>query len=151
MRGDVTPGSPAPSPSPEVLARERGWAQGRRHGPSLFPPIPTPVRATQPGPGGVSFGTALVGTWEPDGEPRGDVTAVQLLSDAAGAFTGMVTIDGFPEVSADGQSFFDDNSRSIVTVRDASGPIINQILPTGSPAGPGVPALRMGGGLPGFP
>ena len=34
-----------------------------------------------------------------------------------GRILGSVTIDGYPEVSADGQSFIDDNSRVMVTPR----------------------------------
>lgn len=107
--------------------------------------------ATQRGPTGVNFGSAVMGTWAPDGDRRGHFTAVQLFSDAAGAFNGSLTIDGYPEVSADGASFLDDGSRAMLTFRDATGAITNQIMPNGSPAGPGVQAVRMGVGTPGFP
>jgi hypothetical protein len=106
---------------------------------------------TQRGPRGVAFGSAYVGTWEPDGERRGHFTAVQSLSDASGAFLGTVTVDGYPEVSEDGQRFVDDNSKVMVTMRDAAGAIVNQVMPTGEPAGRPVTAIRMGPGLPGFP
>ncbi|MFT4040749.1 MAG: hypothetical protein QM692_21390 [Thermomicrobiales bacterium] len=106
---------------------------------------------TQRGPGGVEFASAYLGAWEPDSDQRGHFTAVQLISDAEGAFTGSITVDGYPDVNADGQSFFDDGSRSMVTMRDASGAIVNQIMPNGSPAGPGVHGVRMGVGNPGFP
>ena len=71
-------------------------------------------------------------------------------TDAEGRFTGSLTIDGYPEVSDDGQSFLDDGSRAMLTFRDASGAVVNQIMPNGSPAGPGVQAVRMGVGLPGL-
>jgi hypothetical protein len=38
-----------------------------------------------------------------------------------------------------------------VTMRDAAGAIVNQIAPTGQPAGRPVTAVRMGVGAPGFP
>lgn len=106
--------------------------------------------ATQRGPAGVDFGSAVMGTWAPDGDRRGHFTAVQLMSDAEGRFTGSLTIDGYPEVSDDGQSFLDDGSRAMLTFRDASGAVVNQIMPNGSPAGPGVQAVRMGVGIPGL-
>ena len=105
---------------------------------------------TQRGPAGAEFGSAVMGTWEPDGDQRGHFTAVQLFSDAEGKLTGTMTVDGYPEVSADGASFLDDGSRAMLTFRDASGAITNQIMPNGSPAGPGVQAVRMGVGIPGF-
>ncbi|MFT4039351.1 MAG: alpha/beta hydrolase, partial [Thermomicrobiales bacterium] len=107
--------------------------------------------ATQRGPQGVVFGSPVMGMWEPDGDRTGHFTVVQLLSDAAGAFTGTITIDGWLEVGADDQSLLDDGSRTSVTFRDASNLIVNQILPNGAPAGPGVQAARMGVGMPGFP
>jgi hypothetical protein len=107
--------------------------------------------ATQRGPGGPVFQSSLVGVWEPDGERRGHFTATQSLSDAEGAFLGTVTVDGYPEVSEDGRTFTDDGSQVMVTMRDASGAIVNQIAPTGAPASRPVTAVRMGVGAPGFP
>jgi hypothetical protein len=107
--------------------------------------------ATQRGPRGPVFQSAYVGVWEPDGERRGHFTAVQSLSDGEGTFLGTVTVDGFPEVSEDGQTFVDDGSQVTVTMRDAAGAIVNQIAPTGQPAGRPVTAMRMGVGAPGFP
>jgi len=100
---------------------------------------------------GVVFNSAAVGTWEPDSDRRGHFTAVQVLSDSAGTFLGTTTIDGYPEVSEDGQTFVDDGSKVIVTIRDATGAIVNQIMPTGQPAGRPVTGMRMGVGVPGFP
>ena len=107
--------------------------------------------ATQRGPGGPVFQSSYVGVWEPDGERRGHFTATQSLSDAEGAFLGTVTVDGYPEVGEDGQTFIDDGSRVVVTMRDASGAVVNQIAPTGQPAGRPVTAVRMAVGAPGFP
>lgn len=107
--------------------------------------------AAQVGPQGVAFNAPVMGVWEADSDRRGHFTAVQLLSDANGTFLGSVTIDGYPEVSEDGQSFIDDNSRVMVTIRDAAGAIVDQIMPTGEAVGRPVTAVRMGVGAPGFP
>jgi hypothetical protein len=122
--------------------------------PSLFAADGTvlllfPVTAR--GPQGTVFQSAYVGTWEPDSDRRGHFTATQTLSTADGAFLGTVTVDGYPEVSEDGQTFIDDGSRVMVTMRDASGAIIDQIMPTGKPEGRPVSGVRMGAGQPGFP
>ena len=108
----------------------------------VFPP-------TQAGPQGVQFNSAYVGTWEADDERRGHFTAVQLLSGADGAFLGSITVDGYPEVGADGQTFVDDGSRVTVTIRDSAGAVV-QVVPPGTGGRP-VTAVRMGVGSPGFP
>jgi hypothetical protein len=82
------------------------------------------VPATQMGPQGVEFVGPQVGTWEPTGPRSVHFTGVQWHSDANGAFTGSVTIDGYPEVSEDGQTFRDDQSQVMVTIRDAAGTIV---------------------------
>jgi hypothetical protein len=107
--------------------------------------------ATQRGPGGPVFQSSCVGVWAPDSDRRGHFTAVQSLSDADGVFLGTVTVDGYPEVSEDGQSFIDDNSRVTITMRDAAGTIVNQIVPTGQAQGRPVTGVRMAVGAPGFP
>ena len=71
-----------------------------------------------------------------------------MLFDAAGAFLGT---DGYPEASVDGQTLVDDGSKVMVTIRDATGAIVDQILPTGQPAGRPVTGVCMGVGAPGFP
>lgn len=122
--------------------------------PSLFGVDGTVVLlfpVTQRGPQGPVFNSAYGGTWEPDGERRAHFTAVQVLSDAAGAFLGTVTVDGYPEASEDGQTFVDDGTRVMVTIRDATGSVVDQIMPTGQPAGRPVTGVRMGVGSPGFP
>ncbi len=103
---------------------------------------------TQVGPQGVVFNTAYVGTWQADSERRGHFTAVQVLSDANGTFLGTTTVDGYPEVSEDGQTFIDDGSRVLVTIRDPSGAIVQQFPGAGSRP---VTGTRMGVGSPGFP
>ena len=89
-----------------------------------------------------------MGTWEADSDRRGHFTATQLLSDASGAFLGSVTVDGYPEVSEDGQTFVDDGSKVMVTIRDATGAVVQQIPGAGAPP---VTGIRMAPGAPGFP
>ena len=107
----------------------------------VFPP-------TQVGMQGVEFVSPYLGTWEADSDRRGHFTATQLLSDASGAFLGSVTVDGYPEVSEDGQTFVDDGSKVMVTIRDATGAVVQQIPGAGAPP---VTGIRMTPGAPGFP
>ena len=107
----------------------------------IFPP-------TQVGPQGLQHVSDYVGTWEADGERRGHFTAVQALSAPDGAFVGTITVDGYPVVSEDGQTFIDDGSLVMVTIRDARGAIVDRF--PGAGARP-VTAIRMGPGSPGFP
>jgi hypothetical protein len=103
---------------------------------------------TDLGPQGPFFQTGFTGTWEPDGPQRGHFTGVQLLSDANGTFTGSVTVDGYPVVSEDGQTFIDDGSKVVVTIRDPSGAVVASFPGAG---GRPVTAIRMSPGNPGFP
>ena len=96
----------------------------------IFPP-------TQVGPQGVVFNAASSGPGKPTTSGAVHFTAVQVLSDATGTFLGTVTIDGYPEVSEDGQTFIDDGSRVTVTIRDAAGAIVDQIPRHQRPAGDG--------------
>ena len=93
---------------------------------------------------GVEFVSPYLGTWEADSDRRGHFTATQLLSDASGAFLGSVTVDGYPEVSEDGQTFVDDGSKVMVTIRDATGTIVQQMLPTRVVTGGGPTPARRG-------
>ena len=122
------------------------------HIPSIYTAdgqVVTAWPVTQVGAQGVAFASSVVGTWEADGERRGHFTAVQVLSDANGAFTGTVTIDGHPEVSEDGRTFTDDWSETKLTVRDPTGNLVMVVGGDGS--FPPVTATRMGVGSPGFP
>jgi hypothetical protein len=103
---------------------------------------------TQAGPGGVQYASPYVGTWEADGERRGHFTVVQALSDAEGTYMGSITVDGYPVVSEDGQTFIDDGSKVMVTIRDGSGALVQQFPGAGSRP---ITAIRMGPGMPGFP
>jgi hypothetical protein len=73
------------------------------------------------GPNGVVLQTALVGIWEAYDDRRGHFTATQTLCDLNGAVVGMVTVDGYPLVSEDGQTFEDDGEMVQVTIRDPNG------------------------------
>lgn len=106
------------------------------------------VQATQVSPWGVTFVSAQPGTWEPVSERGIHFTGVQLHSDATGTFVGSVTIDGYPVVSEDGQTLFDDQSQGTVTIRDATGAIMQEISTAGARP---VTGIRMGVGAPGFP
>ena len=106
----------------------------------------TALTPTQAGPDGVSYPSTQVGTWESTGENGTHLTAVQLLSDANGAFTGSVTVDSYQTVSDDGQSFVSGEGASI-TVRDAANAIVMVIEPEAGAA----TGLRMSPGNPGFP
>lgn len=100
---------------------------------------------TQAGPQGVQFNSANVGMWEPFDARTGHFTAVQVLSDADGAFLGTVTVDGYPVVSEDGQTFIDDGSLAMATIRDPTGEIVETVSGVGSRP---VTAIRMGVGAP---
>jgi hypothetical protein len=98
---------------------------------------------TQAGPDGVAFVSTQVGSWEPVGERGVHFTGVQLHSDVNGVVTGTVTIDAFPVVSEDGQTFLDDDSRSGPIIRDATGTVVADLRGSGPPA----TAVRMGVGI----
>jgi hypothetical protein len=102
--------------------------------------------ATQASPLGVTFVGPQVGTWEPTGPRSVHFTGVQWHSDATGTLVATVTIDGYPNVSADGQTLLDDNPESGPTIRDAAGTILDVLR-----GGPPVTGVRMGVGSPGFP
>ena len=107
------------------------------------------VPTAQAGPQGVTFTGAQAGTWEPTG-PRGiHFTGVQLLTDAAGAFVGSVTVDGHPRVSDGGQTIVDDAPETTITVRDAAHNVVEVVTPY--PGGVPTTGVRMGVGAPGFP
>ena len=123
-----TPGGPAMA----VFSADGTVVQG----------IPT----TQSGPGGLTYVSAEVGTWEPTGDHTNHFTAVELLSDANGVFTGTVTIDAYQRVSDDGQTFVSTEGTS-VTIRDAAGNVVMVDSNNDHPA----MGTRMSVGSPGLP
>lgn len=103
---------------------------------------------SQLGPKGVQFNSAYMGTWEPHDEQTGHFTATNMLSNAKGTYLGTVTIDGFPHVNDDGQTFIDDGSLVTVTIRNPAGAIVDAFPGAGRRP---VTAVRLGGGEHGFP
>jgi hypothetical protein len=107
----------------------------------VFPPIAV-------GQNGIEYSSSYMGTWEPYDEQRGHFNVVRTVSDPSGNFVSSTTIDGYPLVNEDGTSFIDDGSLVTVTIRDASGAILQQI--PGSGRRP-VTGIRMSPRNPGFP
>ncbi len=102
---------------------------------------------------GVVLLSPAIGVWEPTGERSVHATLVDVHSDTDGTYLGTLTLDVYPEVSADGQTFTDDGTRVHVTVRDASNAIVME-AGGGNGADPimtPVHATRMHVGNPGFP
>jgi len=102
---------------------------------------------------GVVLGSPVIGVWEPTGERSIHVTWVQVLSDGNGAYLGTFTLDGYPQVSADGQSWDDEGTQVHFTIRDASNAVTMEAGGGNGaePATPPVHAIRMQVGNPGFP
>jgi hypothetical protein len=98
--------------------------------------------------GAITFLSPQNGTWEPDSAQGIHFTSVQNVHDATGAFTGTVTVDGYPIASEDGESFYDDGKRVRVTIRDAAGNVTVVLGEDGSL--PPVFGNRMRPGAPGF-
>jgi hypothetical protein len=92
------------------------------------------------------FHSGWVGSWEPTGERSIQFTAVQVLSDANGAYLGTATVHGHPMVSEDGQTFVDADPASTITIRDPAGNVVT-VLSGGAP----VTATRIGVASDGFP
>jgi hypothetical protein len=105
----------------------------------------TALTPTAAGPQGVSYPSTQVGTWESTGERGTHLTAVQLVSDAEGAFIGSVTVDAYQTVSEDGLSWESGEGTS-VTIRDGAGSILDVIT-----EGPPAKGIRMSPGNAGFP
>lgn len=98
---------------------------------------------------GVDFISPTLGVWEPYDEQTGHFTVVQSVTDIDGNVRSVVTIDGHPQVSDDGETFVDDGSLVTVTVRDAAGGVL-AVVPPATPSR-SVTAVRMAVGLSGFP
>ena len=135
----MNPGDP-PSPSPMIFSADGTFSA------TGVPSYVDPQR-------GVVFGSQAMGVWEPTGERSLHVTWVQVLSDGNGTYLGTFTLDGYPEVSADGQSWDDPGTQVHFTIRDASNAIVMEVGGGNGaePATPPVHAIRMQVGNPGFP
>src|SRR3954453_5778547 len=82
---------------------------------------------------GVVYASDLVGTWEPTGPRSIHLTSISLESDANANFTGTSTLDAYPEVSADGQTWTDDGTQVKVTIRDATNAVVKVLGGGGDP------------------
>ena len=95
----------------------------------------------------VVFNTPGIGTWEPVDARKIHFTVVAVLSDAHGAYLGTATLQGYPAVSADGQTFTDVAPLGRITVRDAA----NRVVADQTDLAVGVTATRMTPGSVVFP
>ncbi len=77
------------------------------------------------GPDGPILQSACVGIWEAHDARRGHFNASQSMCDFDGNVVNVVTVDGYPLVSGDGESFEDDGELVIVTIRDATGVVVD--------------------------
>jgi hypothetical protein len=104
------------------------------------------------GPMGPAYYSAGIGVWESTGPRSGHFTSVQAITDANGVSLGTLTIDGYLDVSEDGQRFVDDDTKTTLTYRDATGAVIATITPFSSGTNvPPVTGTRMAVGAPGIP
>jgi hypothetical protein len=102
---------------------------------------------------GVVYASDLIGTWEPTGPRSIHLTGISMESDENAAFTGTFTLDGYPEVSEDGQTWADDGTQVKATLRDATNAVVAVIGGGGDqpPITPPVIATRMSPGPLVFP
>jgi hypothetical protein len=98
--------------------------------------------------GAISYQSPQNGVWEPDPDNENGIhfTTVQYIHDATGAFTGTISVDGYPIASEDGQSFYDDAKRVRVTFRDSSNTVTMVLGEDGS-----LPAISGNRMVPGTP
>jgi hypothetical protein len=100
--------------------------------------------STQAGQAGVTAHSSFLGAWEPTDDRGVRFTMIQITSDAAGIYLGTVTIEGFPTVAADGQTFIDAAPESKITIRDAANAVVAVIGGDGST--PPVTSVRVTAG-----
>lgn len=95
----------------------------------------------------VVFNSPGIGTWEPVDARKAHFTVVAVLSDMHGTYLGTATLDGYPTVGTDGQTFTDVAPEGRLTVRDAA----NHVLADLTNLAVGVTATRMTPGSVVFP
>jgi hypothetical protein len=95
--------------------------------------------------GVTTYNDTAMGVWEPDGERGIHITFTWATRDASGAVTGTTTVDGYPVASDDGTSFVDDGTKVVVTLRDPSGAVTQEL--TGVPR---VTGVKVTPGNPGY-
>jgi hypothetical protein len=102
---------------------------------------------------GVVYASDLVGTWEPTGPRSIHLTSISMESDGDANFTGTFTLDAYPEVSEDGQTWTDDGTQVKATIRDATNAVVTVLGGGGDqpPITPPVMATRMSPGPLVFP
>jgi hypothetical protein len=102
---------------------------------------------------GVVYASDLIGTWEPISERGIHLTGISLETDANAAFTGSFTLDAYPVVSEDGQTWTDDGTQVKATIRDATNTVVTVLGGGGGqpPITPPVMATRMSPGPLTFP
>jgi hypothetical protein len=98
--------------------------------------------------GSVGFTNIPMGTWEPVDEYGIHFTFTVANFSATGEYTGTGTVDGYPVVSDDGTQFWDDGSKVMITVRDATGAVVQTIGGDGSV--PGIGGVKMAPGKAGY-
>ena len=104
------------------------------------------------GPNGTAYYSPGVGVWESTGERSGHFTSVQAITDADGTSLGTLTIDGYLDMSDDGQRFVDNSPQTTLTYRDAAGAVVAAITPfQGGGNVPPVIGIRIAVGEPGIP
>ena len=99
--------------------------------------------------GDAAFSSSGIGTWQKTGAQTGYFNVVHVLSTAAGAFAGTLSVHGFPVVAEDGSAISIDGSEIRIYARDAKHLSAGVTGADGSLAS--VSAIRMRPGSPGFP
>ena len=95
--------------------------------------------------GSAAYFDPPMGVWEPVGGSGAHVTFAWANRDATGKMTGTVTVDAYPVADADGESFWDDGTRGVVTLRGPDGVVTDTIKTVPKTAG-----VRVRPGKPGY-
>lgn len=93
----------------------------------------------------LTFSGSAMGVWEPVSERGIHITFTWQNRDATGAVTSTVTVNGYPVANEDGRSFWDEGTQAVVTVRDPTGAVIEEINGV-----PRVAGVRVTPGKPGY-
>ena len=91
------------------------------------------------GPGGaLIYNDPNMGSWVPVSARGIRFFFTQRAYDAAGAFLGYGSVEGYPVASEDGMSFWDDGTQVVVELRDPNGVVVDV-------QGPGLQGAGIGG------
>src|SRR5687767_6355105 len=93
----------------------------------------------------LTFSGSAMGVWEPVSERGIHITFTWQNRDPTGAVTSTVTVDGYPVANEDGMWFWDDGTQAVVTVRNPTAAVIEEINGV-----PRVAGVRMTPGKPGY-